>query len=746
MDQRKRKWFFITLASVILCLAVMVFAFLSIRHLPKYSYSIDDWKSEHAVYRDSGFSVDDKIKDSGKPTEFLWGPYLPLKKGSYTANIHYAASDDQFCLATASGGAAELFISSDGILSRYLNNVSYQFETADDVPEFQLVIRYSGSGDFTVNSISISPNSNQPKRIAVEIIAIVLLADCVILFFEQNLEKKNTILALAGITALISMPLAVYGHMDGHDLDVHLLRIEAIVQALRSGQFPARISSLTLYGLGYPFSIYYNDLFLYFPAVLRVLGFSVTQAYKIYVFSVNLLTVIISFCSFSRIMRENKTALIMTLLYAAASYRLVNIYARGSVGEYTAQAFLPLLALAFYNMYFKEGKGSKHIIRNSLILTAAVSGIIGAHILTTIIAGFMMLVICLVFWKKTFRASTLLTFVSAGILILLVNLYFLVPFVDYYINVPTFIRNVVDNTIRPIQKSGVFPGQLFAFFQQVNGLVDKVNERMQLTPGLPLVLLFFAGIYRRFFVNRGRIYDFLLIFCFLSLWISSDLFPWDWLLMHFSSWNYLATIQFPFRFLVAAILFLTLFAGLFLKLETMPYLREITVTAAVLMCIWAVCSLFNSNSTRFIYDTSSMYADMTKSEYLIAGTSWGNFDPEPKGENMAEIRILSRSSNVLNLYCKADDSPEMHLVDAPLYNYKGYHVYDEDGREYQIINGEENRICFVLPDDFEGKTAVVFQDPTYWTAALCVSALTVFGILIVIIVYIRKNCKTRTAA
>ena len=730
MEQRKRKWFFITLASVILCLAAMVFAFLSIRHLPKYSYSIDDWKSEHAVYRDNGFSVDDVIKDSGKSTEFLWGPYLPLKKGSYTADIHYAASEDQFCLATASGGAAELFISSDGILSRYLNNVSYQFETADDVPEFQLVIRYSGTGDFTVNSISISPNSNQPKRIAVEIIVIVLLADCVMLFCEQNLEKKNTILALAGITALISLPLWISGIHNGYDLGVHYLRIEAILQAIRSGQFPARISAVTLYGLGYPFSIYYNDLFLYFPAVLRLLGFSVISAYKVYVFAVNLATVLISYYSFKRIFGDRRTGLLLTLLYAAASYRLLNVFIRAAVGEYTAQAFLPLLALAFYRIWFEKTDTFKKGFCNALLMTAAMSGIIGSHILTTIMVCFVLLLLCLFLFRKTFRKQTLLTLSGAVVLTLLLNLYFLTPFADYYFNVPTQISESVDQDVKLIQGQGVFPAQYFAFFQNVNGTESAdVADRMQLTPGPVLMVLFVYALISYFSGKRSRMTGLLLLFSFLMLFISSNIFPWNWLAMHFKPWNILTQIQYPCRFLGLAILFLTLLAGCKLQDTKVPAAAGIAA-AAVLMTFWFISNLFNTGVISKIYDTSGVSPEWTCCEqYMLAGSSKEKLTAEAQGSNMENVTILSRNANTMQLTCRSGNREGVHSVDVPIYNYPGYHVTDIDGNVYPFFSGEENRINFTLPDGFDGTITVSFVDPPYWRLSIWISAGTLLLIL-----------------
>ena len=718
---------FIFILSILIIIATVLWVFISMRHLPHYDYDLEDWKSENAVYRNNGLSVDEKLKDQNKKVDFLWGPHLPLKKGSYTANIQYSAEFDQSCIATASNGEAELFDSSPAHMSSRLHSLAYQFEVKDDVKEFQLVFNYTGTGDLTINSVSVVPNNNQQKRIAVEIIAAVLIINGLVFLTERTREEKLIVLSLLGITALVSLPLAIHGIHNGHDLGVHYLRIEAVVQAIRSGQFPARISAVTLYGLGYPFSIYYNDLFLYFPALLRLLGFSVDLAYKIYVIVFNFLTVLISWISFKYIFKSKKVSLILTLVYVTASYRLMNIYVRGAVGEYTAQAFLPLFALAIYKIYYDNKPGK--CIRNGILLAFAMSGIIGAHVLTTIMVCFILALFCLLNWRKTFNKPVLKSMIIGTVFAVLMNLYFFVPFLDYYFNVPTFIRKVVDKELVLIQYLGIYPGQYFAFFQNLFGhAVLNVNERIQFTPGLPLMFLFAVGFYFRFFGSRRREYNMLLFFSFLTLWISSSEFPWDWLTLHFPLWNILVQVQFPYRFLVLAILFLTLLGGCVLKYEKFLYLKQGIVIATVLMTLWFMSNYFDGSQIIYLYDTSGVFPTWTGHEYFLNGSVREKIKADVFNENMEQTEMLSRNSNTLKMYCKTDDSTSPHLVDAPIYAYKGYHVVDDDGKEYEYFPGNQNRINFKLPDGFDGNITIVFRDPIYWRIALWVSILTALGL------------------
>ena len=730
MKTGKQKTFVLFLADMLIIAVVIGWVFFASRGLPKLNYSAEDWKTDNLVFRDSSFFVDDTAKNSGVRTNFFWGPFTNMKAGSYTAFIEYSAETDQECYADAYG-QSPLMVSSPGILSRHLRSVSYQFEVTEDIDKFDLRIPYNGSGEFSIHSISVVANNNRIKRTAAEILAFMVLADCLFICYYQPEERKKTILMLTGIIAAVSLPLAIPGIPHGHDLEFHCLRTEALVQAIRAGQFPVRFSTFPLWGLGYPLSIYYNDIFLYFPALLRMLGFGVTSAYKIYLFSVNVLTVLLSYFCFRKFSKDRETAMLLTLLYASSAYRLVNLYVRAAAGEYTAQAFLPLLGLVFYRIYTRQTDSRREMAENILMLAGALSGFIASHIPIVIMSLFIMVLVCLSLFRKTFRKQTLLTFAAAAVLTILLNLYYIVPFVDYYFHVPTNISDLVENARSIIQQRGAYPAQLFTFFRNVSGdSGDSAAERLMLTPGLPLMLLYLMGLVR--FFMRGKLSGsgcFLLLSASLTLWLSTNLFPWNRFTFHVPFWRYLAQIEFPWRFLTIAVLFLTMSAGeMFRETDLRKYYR-VLAAAAVLMSVFFAGRLFDQSSIiDNIYDTSGVKHSLYTEDYFIKGSSPAKIDTEIHSDNMADVRILSRNAAELRLYCAAGDGKGPHLVTVPLYNYRGFRVLDDSGNALEIRNGIQNRISFELPDRFEGDLSIAFQTPFSWTAALIVSVITAAGI------------------
>ncbi len=721
-----RKTGIIIVLNLAVAAAVCVWTVLALKNLPKAGFDIEDWKMDHVVYRDHAFHAADEIKNSGVPADIMWGPYKKLKAGSYTALIEYDADADQECLADAYRWESRKVISSPGILSAFQHSVSYPFELSGDVENFELRIGYNGYGDFSVRSLSIVPNNSRIKRTASEVIAAMLLADCMLIFAGLTAERKKTVLMLAGIGVLASLPLGIRGIYSGHDLEVHFLRIEAVAQALRSGQFPARVSSLLLYGRGYPFSIFYNDIFLYFPAALRLLGFSLTSAYKIFLFFMNQIGVLICYFSFGRILKNKRNTILLTLIYTSASYRLTNTYVRAAAGEMTAQVFLPLFGLAVYRIFFTEPESFRDMLTGSLLLAFAMSGAIASHIPTPAMICFILLLICIFCWRKTLRKHTLATLAMAAGISVFLNLYFLVPFVDYYFTMPFSIRSDAGAGLLRMQNRGAYPAQLFAVFQSVDGMPDvTITERMQVTPGLALLLVLITGLCAWPGRAKNKRFSFCMGFSCLTLLLSVTVFPWDRLADRFMFWRTLTQlVQFPWRFLEFSILFLTLAAGEFLEENGEVYFRTGLAAAALITVFWFTGNLFENCPVINTYDATGVNLNHVGSQgqYLLQGSDRYVNNTEISTGNMEKAVILSRSSDKMTVFCRAGNGEDPHIVTVPLYNYKGYHVTDGAGNTLEIRNADQNLISFELPSGFDGMLTVTFLSPWYWTTALLLSA------------------------
>ena len=129
--------------------------------------------------------------------------------------------------------------------------------------------------------------------------------------------------------------------VTGDDYQFHAVRIEGLYEALRSHVYFPRINMTFMHSMGYATSIFYSDVYLYFPAVLRLLGFSLAESYVIFLVFVNFLTFVISYFSMMNIEKKISKSLIFSLLYTLSFYRLFDLTGRAALGETLAMSFLP---------------------------------------------------------------------------------------------------------------------------------------------------------------------------------------------------------------------------------------------------------------------------------------------------------------------------------------------------------------------------------------------------------------------
>ena len=335
--------------------------------------------------------------------------------------------------------------------------------------------------------------------------------------------SKKILISIFCIISVSSLLLLLPGVYEGHDLTFHLMRIEGISNALKNREFPVRLQSIWLEGYGYPVSIYYGDILLYFPAIIHLAGASLTLSYKIYVFMINCFTVIMAYISFNLIFKNHRIACLLSLLYSTAPYRFVDIFVRCAVGEFSAFVFFPIIALAFYKIYSNELE--HNIVKESMLLSIGMSGLILTHILSAEIVVIFLILICILLWKKTFTKPVLLSILIAVIFTLLLCAGFIIPFLDYYINVPVQINNVVN---KHIQKYGVYFKQLFLFFQNPYGTNSTIlNERMLFSPGLPIIIGMIISSFYFVKIQKDKQLLFFLILSVISILLASNIFPYD---------------------------------------------------------------------------------------------------------------------------------------------------------------------------------------------------------------------------
>lgn len=706
---------------------------------------VKDFSSDYISY-DNGWYIDSNMVDVGddEPINVLYGPFITLPKGEYTLVMDYECEEDQEARPYSSS-KNDYIVANPVNLDKNLCSRTYCFRTKEQIDEFEILTYYNGEGVFRINNVRLYSNLNGYKKSLFLIVCLFIIFDVCIFNKEQIINHKKETVLLTAITILVSMPL----FMDGMvypvgDTDFHLMRIEGIYNELLLGHIPARIQSVWGSGNGYPVSVFYGDILLYIPAFLRLMGFTVTFAYAAFVFFINVITVLISFFSFKTIVRNINLSLLMTLTYVTATYRMVGIYKAGIVGTYSAMCFLPMAAAAIFLIYTDEEKMIKPNLRYAMILAVAMTGIITAHSLSTVMAIEVLLLFCLLEIRKTIRPRTILTLLSSILFSGVLSMYYIIPFLDYYFNVDTVISCNSDS-IHHIQSGGVYLFQLFAFYQ------DPYETSTEKIPGMPFIVVFVAIVLLWIFgVIKDHDIKVLTVLSGIIMLVSTNLFPWDWLAYHSKIVNFLAQVQFSMRYLVFACITLTVLMGLLLdRIGTMKLIRDPsrynvlligTATMALIGVIVFYGQLAEHATIYNVVDGTEIPNDTRiGGEYVRVGT-----DGEPihyirktvESVN-ADVEVLSREGWTLDMDVHTEESPG--LIKTPFTNYKGYQAFDSEGNHFDIIDDEYCKTAFIVPGNYNGLIKVTFVEPWYWRASEIVSLVAWLGLICYVIVCMRKR-------
>lgn len=728
----KKSYLKILLAGIVLIAALMTVA-LTVRIDRALEIPLDSWISGYASYSESGWYVDHSMTDKRESYYALYGPYIEMKKGSYTAEISYKTNIDRTLTAYANGDQGRQIVGAIGILSKNSGYATYDFEIKRDISEFELLVSHDGNGSLSVYSITVRQNSNLLKR-GLTIAAMVIFALLVLLYsFTLERKKRTTLLGLIAISLLSVLPQILYSYGGGHDFRFHLMRIEGIAVGLQNGEFPVKMSSVVLDGYGYPTPIYYGDILLYFPAILRHLGFSLMSSYNVFLYGISLLTVFISYFSFSKIFKSRAVSIILTMSYLLASYRFENVYIRAAVGEYCAMAFLPLIAYSMYEILSKDTGDKKEYMKKSIPLAIGMSGLILTHVLTTEMVVFVLALVCIIMIRRTIRPQTLLVIAKAVLETALISLFFIVPFIDYYLNVDVSINQIINSGDKLIQGAGIRFAQLFQFTH------DIVFGEMFLTVGIPLLATILFSVIVIALVTRLKNKKIILhlTLSLLFIFMATRYFPWNWLSGMGALGNLLAQIQFPWRFLGIATVFLVLLLGEVLveirkkgeKKFALTILSTVALTMASLS-IFTVCFIYhrareqNHQNSVSINRYSIGFGEyvLTDGDRSLSSIIYSGYnDGLIHYKNAEQISLLERRGTYFKLYLKTGEGE--CRIRMPLYNYKGFTVRDKNGDKIEVFDGENKSLSFDVRADYEGEITVSFEEAWYWRVSEVISLL-----------------------
>ena len=601
------------------------------------------------------------------------------------------------------------------------------------------LVAYDGGGVFTLGKVTI-----QQDRVYawVRVLGWLLAAfflDLLLLFLPtsplaiRNADLRGCLFLLGGAVLLASMPVLMQGvGIFGDDIHFHLSRIEGIAQGLKSGQFPVRIYSQAKNGYGYAPSLFYGELCLYFPAVLRTLGVSVQLSYHLYVLAVQMLTAGIAFYSFRQMFSHNKTALLGSVLYLLNPYRLQNLYWRAAVGEYTAMAFLPLIPAALCLLYGKKEPTKKQAGVACTEMVIAFGMLLQTHMISLEIMALATAVFCLFHLRRTFSRCVLFVWLKSVAIVLLLNFWFLLPFLEIMGSgiYGGMYGGTTMNAGRMIQRSG------YAIPKVLTWNTHGRNIGIELIIGCMVFLWAWIGHDEEIPHREQKIGLWSTGIGLAACWASTNTFPWGLVgALPGKISGILLAIQFPWRYLTLAAILLTLATlcavSLLRPKKLARPLAVLLLSASLLGVGFFYREYLPSESGEYVGDSGELvYVD-----YLVTNVAWyydklylpigaketrDGFVIEKK-VTTAEVEQIEKTEKGVILQYTAGMG-EDGIIELPLLYYPVYGIKEGAGTLFKTENG---MLGIQVPAGSSGTIRVAVQEPLRWRLAELVSAVTV---------------------
>jgi len=471
------------------------------------------------------------------------------------------------------------------------------------------------------------------------------------------------------LTAFPYLQPGLSGYMP--DLQYHLARIEGVRIAIEAGSYPARIYEFFYNGYGYGSPLFYPDIFLIIPALIRIIGFDPITAYKISVCIFSVLLITVTYFSFCYITQNRFFSFVGTSLICLSQFYLADLMNRVGYSEYIAFFLLPLLFVAIYDVFVYEGK-------KIYLLGISLCGLLLCHtilfFLSFCFTFFVFISLLLVpKYRKKFilviKPFFLCIFFSIG-----ATAYYLFPLLEQHVWGSFFYQT-------PWAKVGENVESLKVILFTTRGYFNTIAY---VGVGIPIIIgMVTCAIPIIFSKSNKELCRYFFIEGIVLLVLMTDIFPWN--ILNNTIFN---MIQFTYRIYPFALMCIVVGIILFLsKFEFKPK----TLPAYTLGVVLLICS-FYFGLIQNCYITINPDALLFTEDYLIENATvtgsaeWAPSEFHGKLTNFnSPTEVIDEKENTYSLshpqygkYTFTVSDSNVVTYSVPLFCYKGYSAYITD--------------------------------------------------------------------
>lgn len=692
---------------------------------------------------------------SGESVKAVTRPFL-LPAGNYVVSVRYTCHENVNLVFLYSKSLSQNSVENadQAVRPDYRSNsLSFGFTLPSQVDDLMLCFTCDETEGFSVLQVEVNEVSvSAPMTVRLVASALIwtffcAVFDLILYLFICYPERRKHYIILMGAAIFASLPVLIPSSYlrCADDLPFHILRIFGIRDGFTRGVPWVKLQTNWYNGYGYIVGACYGDLLLYLPALGSSAGLSMNLCYRLFVLFVNGLTAASAYYCFSR-MFGRRPAIAGSVVYVFLIYRIADIYHRAAVGEYCAIAFLPFIALAVYLLYKDQ------YLKSTWMFVIGFTGVVNTHTGSMAMLLSVLVVYMLIDFRRTFVAARIRSLVISACAVLLVNLYFIVPFIDMVSG--NKLRVMEENDYAMISKSGLAfnsfyheSGKLNYFFLGALYVLALLLVASQLV--LPKILRSAKSTDKEAEGSSSKFGDFYryLILTVIMLFLCTKYFPWG-VITKIPVLNLLpASIQFPWRYLSFAGVFIVLLIceTIRLTMDNKGFSRHagkiLIASSVVIGTVFGCMQYFSYVKVNYNSEYNIRSETCSQHEYLLSDTDIHDVGSDYISSGEVKVSDYTKDGDRINFSYSSDSEG---YVDLPLFNYSHYVAEYSEGdtgkyRSIDIENGENNRIRIPVGENTDGRIRVRFQTPVYWGIALAVSVLSVAGLTVFTVRKTRKK-------
>ncbi len=677
-------------------------------------------------------AIQETVDEDGTGRLMLRG--LSLRKGTYSIVFGYVADSDS---------KVEIALDNDTYLSDVIPATygssatrDYKFELKTGTDRGRIDFTYPSGSKLNLAFITI--NSEIPMYYDGLIFGILLLVLIPFVwmgmyFYNRSTHKISLIVAVVMVIIQVLPFIARSGLNLGIDLRGHMMRIEGIYYGLLDGQFPVVIYPEWNNSYG-QMGVLYPNVFLYIPAVFRLMGMSQLGACKFFMYLIICTSAVIALASARTIFKKEWQICLAVTVLSLDNMRLFDMLGDGRIGgALLAEMFYPLVIAGLIEIFYQNR-------RKWYLLAYGIAGVFCSHIVsaTIVCIGVLLFAVCAI---KRLKDTTLYCYIGRAIL-LFTGLIFgtAVCFVKFYfsdwgqdkLQWEDFVATLWPRGTVYDDRKWIFIIVLFIICL-ASLVIVKIRGRLPHLVGTFVIPAFVSGT--------------------ILFWMSTRAFPWVMLRKIPAIEYYTNMLQDSFRFITFADVFLIFCACRILEEVVLSVEGRQSYKSKTLLCsmgVIVILCLINFIQINLEYFTgkSTLYYDAVigdiefhQNDYLPAGTDpkWYESDAGYISDEEA-VSSLAYEREGTYIYYSYTNSRDGAYVEFPRFYYDGYIAEDEMADRVQVYKGDHNRTrVYLKTTDTPAIIRMWYYVPRYMTLACALSFGLWVGSLMIVAVRVYRR-------